>query len=460
MATPTYEPIQTYTLSTTQSSVTFSSISGYTDLVLVANPIISGGTAYNLQGWFNSDNAGTSYSATRLSGTGSGSGSSDNVPNYPVLLFSGAVKVQTTYGSQFIIQIQNYANTSTFKTVLCRSSNAATGVDAIINTWRSTAAVTSFSVRPEVSTFAAGSTFTLYGIANADIGAKATGGVITYDSTYYYHTFGASGTFTPQQNLTNVDYLVIAGGGGGGNSDQAGGGGAGGLRSTVTATGGGGSLESKLSLTSSTAYTITVGAGGSAASNGVNSSIAGSGLTTITATGGGAGGQGGISAGASGGSGGGGGWSQIGGTGTANQGYAGGTASVTNQNNSRGAAGGGGAGAIGGNLVPASTSKGTPANAGSGGAGVSIPEIANTTGTGVATYYAGGGGGGALLTSDGWNTTAGTGGLGGGGNGRQDSAAGSAGIVNTGGGGGGSAINANTGLAGGSGLVVIRYAKA
>jgi hypothetical protein len=444
MATPTYEPIQTYTLSTTQSSVTFSSISGYTDLILVANPIISGGTAYNLQGWFNSDNAGTSYSATRLSGTGSGSGSSDNVPNYPVLLFSGAVKVQTTYGSQFIIQIQNYANTSTFKTVLCRSSNAATGVDAIINTWRSTAAVTSFSVRPEVSDFAAGSTFTLYGIANADSGAKATGGIITYDDTYFYHTFGASGTFTPKQSLT-CDYVVVAGGGGGGNN-VASGGGAGGLRSTVTATGGGGSLETPLALTAQ-AYTVTIGAGGpgGASTNAAGTDGGNSVFATITSTGGGRGvafSNTGGTGGSAGGAGGGGGTA---GARTASpvQGYNGGAGSD-------GAGGGGGAGAVGGSN--------SGANGGNGGAGVAIPSIANVTGTGVTTYYAGGGGGGAFASTVGGTATAGGGaGAGSGGPSTADS-----GIVNTGGGGGGGRwVNYGTGNggAGGSGIVIVRYAR-
>jgi hypothetical protein len=51
----TYEPIATTTLSSAQSSVTFSSISGsYTDLVLVSNVSGSGGNA-NLRVTLNSD---------------------------------------------------------------------------------------------------------------------------------------------------------------------------------------------------------------------------------------------------------------------------------------------------------------------------------------------------------------------------------------------------------------------
>ena len=56
--------------------------------------------------------------------------------------------------------------------------------------------------------YAIGSTFTLYGIANADTGALATGGVITYDSTYYYHTFGSNGTFTSATGFAADDIIL------------------------------------------------------------------------------------------------------------------------------------------------------------------------------------------------------------------------------------------------------------
>jgi hypothetical protein len=167
MAT-TYEALYTTTLTATQSSVTFNSFSGYTDLICIATPIISGGTAYNLNGYFNSDYTGNSYSALRLSGVGSGSGSTDIVTDYPVLLFSGAVKVQTTLTSQFILQVFNYSNSTTHKMTLCRGSNASTGVDEIVNTWRSTSPITSFTLNPDgAASFASGSTFTLYGIKAA-----------------------------------------------------------------------------------------------------------------------------------------------------------------------------------------------------------------------------------------------------------------------------------------------------
>jgi len=314
--------------------------------------------------------------------------------------------------------------------------------------WSQTAPITKIAFTCNSGNFAQYSTATLYGITSAGYGAYATGGVITETSTHWIHSFFSTGTFTPTQALT-ADYLVVAGGGGGGRY-KAGGGGAGGLRSTVTATGGGGSLESALSLTSGTAYTVTIGAGGAGGTNGAQPAATGlngnnSVFNTITSTGGGAGsgayggGSGAGSAAGNGGSGGGVGgdvnftyWN-TGGTETANQGYAGGTASSSNQ-----AGGGGGAGEAG-----------NTDGQGEGGDGVT------TSISGSSTTYAGGGGGGS-------STTLRNGGTGGGGNGGY-TLNGVAGTANTGGGGGGGAGDATTqdyiGGNGGSGIVIIRYAK-
>lgn len=461
MATTTYVPIETYTLGSAASSVTFGSggtiPQTYTDLVVVIAGINSSGgsDACVLQLGNGSIDTGSNYSTTFLYGTGSAAASSKQSNAG----YIQAARSNSANQTVSILNVQNYSNTSTYKTVLSRSSDASAFAWSAVGLWRSTSAVNTLKIYNDGGgNFAAGSTFTLYGIANAQIEApKATGGVITYDDTYFYHTFGASGTFTPTQNLT-CDYLVVAGGGGGNGDNPGGGGGAGGLRSTVGATGGGGSLESAVALTSGTAYTITVGAGGVSGgigvqTNGGNSSIAGSGLTTITSTGGGRGGA--VSATSSernGGNGGSGGGAAsysaygngTGGTGTANQGYAGGDASASG--GAFVAAGGGGAGAVG------QSASGADILA-NGGNGVSIPEIANITGTGIATYYAGGGGGGRYPST----TSAGTGGLGGGGNGGTSVTA-SAGKVNTGGGGGGGYYS--TGAAnGGSGIVIVRYAK-
>jgi hypothetical protein len=274
----------------------------------------------------------------------------------------------------------------------------------------------------------------------------ATGGTITTYAGYVVHTFTSNGTFTPISSF-NVDYLVVAGGGGTGSA-FTGGGGAGGLRSTVTGTGGGGSLESALSVTAQ-AYSVVVGDGGtgvgdiysSGATSGGNSSF-----SSVTSNGGGIGG-GYVLAGSSGGSGGGGGGGDTtsGGTGTTNQGYAGGTGQGPNTPYIAGG-GGGGAGAVGTNGTYSSVSANS--RGGAGGAGVA------TSISGSSVSYAGGGGGNSQGTGAG-----GVGGSGGGGaGGNASNINGVDGTPNTGGGGGAGGTSSGTGGAGGSGVVIIRYA--
>ena len=435
----TYNPLQSAVLTSSSSEVIFSGIDqSYTDLILSFNGI--GSTSANLNVQLNGD-TGSNYSFTALYGTGSTAAS--NRGTGTTYIRAGYITAAQT-GT--ILQFQNYANTTTYKTVLMRDYPSGGDVEIAASLWRNTAAITSIRFYPSSGTFAAGTTIDLYGIKSG--APQAFGGdAVTTDGNYWYHTFRSTGAFIPQRPLT-VDYLVVAGGGGGGNI-AGGGGGAGGLRSTVTATGGGGSLESALSL-SAQSYTIQVGAGGAtaqyspaiSATNGTNSVFA-----AITSVGGGYGGfdtEGAAgSNGAAGGSGGGGrgqGTATTGGNGTANQGFNGAGQSIGGPNYP--GAGGGGAGAAG--------SSPTSTTGGNGGAGVAVAI------SGSSVTYAGGGGGGIYYTN-----TAGTGGAGGGGNGGSNGSVGSNATANTGGGGGGGGSNGSNlpnGGTGGSGIVIVRYA--
>jgi hypothetical protein len=424
----TYKPLQSVVLTSATSSVTFSGIDqSYSDLILTCNSQITTGTpTIRLQ--FNSD-TGSNYSATIVYGDGSSPGSV-RVSN-EASVNSGICLVE--FGST-TIHINNYSNTTTYKTVLCnyRGITAAYGeAGAKVGLWRNTAAISTITIFPSTSTFAAGSTFSLYGIKSG--APQALGGdLVTTDGNYWYHTFRSTQTFTPLKTLS-VDYLVVAGGGGGGGHN-AGGGGAGGLRSTVTATGGGGSLESPTSVFGGTSYAITVGAGGAGGQDARGTAGSNSVFSTITSNGGaGGGGSNSGQPAVTGGSGGGGTQGVAGSAGTANQGSAGGNSPTAN--NSGG--GGGGAGATG------SPSSGV--NGGNGGNGVA------TSISGSSVTYAGGGGGSSFAGSQG------SGGSGGGGNAAYDSGAG-AGTVNLGGGGGASNRTTSAAGAGGSGIVIVRYA--
>ena len=350
-----------------------------------------------------------------------------------------------------------------------------------------------FTVSPPALTFVSGTALPspIYvDSGNTIVGGPVAGGFIIYrfvvsSNQYTSTTFG----FTINKTTPSINFLCVGGGGGAAAYNSCGGGGAGGFRTSFSTntgfSGGGGALESSISLTNGTTYTVTVGGGsqGSAGnggsfsgsptsvSQGLASSISGSGLTTIISYGGspGACNQGGAtkpqdyvnqpatgsqpSAGSGGGARGVGG-TEIGGTGTAGQGYNGGSNALYTGNYPGG--GGGGAGSVGESLS-------SNTFAGAGGSGI------QTAITGTAQFYAGGGGGstqstGASDVGGGGSAPAGAGGSSVGGNGRGSPASplsGFSGAANTGSG-GGAGCNANItpdakGGDGSAGIVVIRF---
>jgi hypothetical protein len=157
--TVTYEAIATQTLTSSQATVTFSSIpSTYTDLILVA--VGKPTTAASLYMRFNS-NTGTNYSYTQIEGSPAGA-ASNRAANITAATY-GVWRTTTTQYS--IVQIQNYSNTTTNKTFLCRSfDNDGTGVvRAFVDLWRNTAAINRIDLIAD-SSYDTGCTFTLYGI--------------------------------------------------------------------------------------------------------------------------------------------------------------------------------------------------------------------------------------------------------------------------------------------------------
>ena len=459
-----YVLLETIELTQTASSVTFDNLpsSGYTDLKIVLS-VRSTNSSANWDPVLYRFNASTSgYSTKEVYGTGSSTGSASSTTITSTAAGGTWGRIQdygittanqtTSTFSNAEFHIHNYLSgnvkSGSFDSVYETNATAAY-TELIATLWNDTPAITNISFALKDGSYAAGSTFSLYGVAKLGTtpvtAPFATGGnIVANDGTYWYHAFLNSGTFTPLKALS-CDYLVVAGGGGGGNdtfnseSRGAGGGGAGGLRSTVTATGGGGSLESALSLLSGTAYTVTIGAGGIGADGTTQRATAGSNsvFATITSTGGGGGGSHLGANNYTGGDGGSGG-------GSANNSASGGAASPSGQGYAGGGGsfgvvytggGGGGAGAVG--------ATGTTSAAGAGGAGVLLSSFATPTNTGVSGYYAGGGGGRG-------NATNGSGGAGGGGAGGSGN-----GTANTGGGGG--AARFTTPGIGGSGIVIVRY---
>jgi hypothetical protein len=164
-----FELIETQLISSTTSSLTFSSIPGtYKHLQVrttgrTTDASDFGGVAYR----FNGD-TGSNYTYHILDGDGSSvtssSGTSQNMGLF------GLVHGNTSPASSFgavITDILDYANSNKYKTVRSLSGRRATGANVrlVSSAWLSTSAVTSLTILDNVGgSFVAGTRFSLYGI--------------------------------------------------------------------------------------------------------------------------------------------------------------------------------------------------------------------------------------------------------------------------------------------------------
>jgi hypothetical protein len=155
----TYNCLATTTSTGSANNVTFSSISAsYTDLVVV----VSGGyTSSYFDMQFNGDTA-SNYSFVRMIAFGT--------TVYTDRYNSSASmqpSLSTTQGT-LLVNIGNYANTNTYKTVIWHLGNASSGVELSVALWRNTAAINSIAlISPNLANIPAGLIFSLYGIAAA-----------------------------------------------------------------------------------------------------------------------------------------------------------------------------------------------------------------------------------------------------------------------------------------------------
>lgn len=156
----TYTPIAKTTLSSAAASVIFSSIpSTFTDLVLIVNAKSQGSNLYPLYKLNTSSSMSRTYLATTLGGISSGRSPDSYIVGENQVYSSG-------FEFNAICHFINYSNTTTYKTVLVRNNNASRNAEALVSTWRSTAAINSIEYYVS-GNFDVGSTFTLYGILAA-----------------------------------------------------------------------------------------------------------------------------------------------------------------------------------------------------------------------------------------------------------------------------------------------------
>lgn len=159
--------ISSQTLGSAVTSVTFNSFSGYRDLYFVIRADMTSG-AEQMRMTFNSDTNYGNYSGIGMAGeasatsatwsgtTGYGEGARIQYKAYQL----AGTPVVT------LINVLDYSATDKHKTSLIRANRPSGAVDANAVRWASTSAVTSVVFDMYSSTFTAGSTFYLYGVAS------------------------------------------------------------------------------------------------------------------------------------------------------------------------------------------------------------------------------------------------------------------------------------------------------
>tara|TARA_R110000803_G_scaffold96824_3_gene164972 strand:+ start:547 stop:1026 length:480 start_codon:yes stop_codon:yes gene_type:complete len=155
VATPTYVPLGTFSVSTNTVSVTFSSIDqSYGDLCVAVTGKSFGSNLGFLQ--LNSGTSNDYVSAQALAGTGIETTSGN----------SSVIRLgNQTFGTDInnlVAHIMDYSETDRYKNVLSSGSNGAELNFFTCAIWKDTSAVTSVKVDGD---FASGTNVSLYGIA-------------------------------------------------------------------------------------------------------------------------------------------------------------------------------------------------------------------------------------------------------------------------------------------------------
>jgi hypothetical protein len=163
--TSSYESIASFT-PTSGSSISFNSISSnYKHLQIRINTICTSSAA--LLTTFNSD-TGSNYAMHGLFGTGSAiavNGSAGTTNIQTLGQYAGTV---TTYPNVVIIDIEDYASTSKYKTLRSYGgfdkNTSGSEVDLVSGLWMNTAAITSITFALSGGSYSSGTTISLYGI--------------------------------------------------------------------------------------------------------------------------------------------------------------------------------------------------------------------------------------------------------------------------------------------------------
>jgi hypothetical protein len=163
-----FESIATVTLSSNETTITFSSIPAtFTHLQIRATALGDSVSGKDVLVRFNSDTA-SNYNWHRLYGNGTsglGQGSATTTAMY-----YAADAVRTLYPATAIIDILDYTNTNKYKTMRNLSGFEQNGAGTIAywsGLWRNTDAITTVTISVTTDNLAQYSSFALYGIRSA-----------------------------------------------------------------------------------------------------------------------------------------------------------------------------------------------------------------------------------------------------------------------------------------------------
>lgn len=161
----TYDKLATTTLGSNTATITFPSIDQtYTDLILIINYKLNNANG-NILVRCNGD-TGNNYNYNSMFNNGASVGATWG--NTFSGLLVGGVVANSVAESIIILQINSYANTTTYKTGSARGNDAADAVDRTGCMWKSTAAINSLTILNNAGNqFLTNSMFTLYGIKAA-----------------------------------------------------------------------------------------------------------------------------------------------------------------------------------------------------------------------------------------------------------------------------------------------------
>jgi hypothetical protein len=161
-----YESIQTVPVTTSQSSISFTTIPSTYKHLQIRATYFNSASIVDMKATFNSDTA-ANYSIHYLYGTGSAVAAAAAAnASYALAGVTGAASNQGA--GVAIVDILDYADTNKFKTV-----RTLTGLDTNSTTcfialesgaWRSTSAITRIDISPSSGTISQYSSFALYGI--------------------------------------------------------------------------------------------------------------------------------------------------------------------------------------------------------------------------------------------------------------------------------------------------------